>query len=66
MLTILGIKVTYETLIFLGLFLGSELIGASKLKDNSVVQLILSGINALKPLRREDDQINKIKQIFKD
>ena len=66
MLTILGIKLSYETLIFLGLFLGSELIGASKLKDNSVVQLILSGINALKPLRREDDQINKIKQIFKD
>ena len=66
MLTILGIKLSYETLIFLGLFLGSELIGASKLRDNSVVQLILSGINALKPLRREDDQINKIKQIFKD
>jgi len=66
MLTILGIKVTYETLIFLGLFLGSELIGASKLKDNSVVQLILSGINALKPLRREDDQIDKIKKIFED
>jgi hypothetical protein len=66
MLTILGIKLSYETLVFLGLFLGSELIGASKLKDNSVVQLILSGINALKPLRREDDQINKIKQIFKD
>jgi hypothetical protein len=66
MLTILGIKLSYETLVFLGLFLGSELIGASKLKDNSVVQLILSGINALKPLRREDDQINKIKQIFED
>lgn len=66
MITILGIKLSYETLVFLGLFLGSELIGASKLKDNSVVQLILSGINALKPLRREDDQINKIKQIFKD
>jgi hypothetical protein len=66
MLTILGIKLSYETLIFLGLFLGSELIAASKLKDNSIVQLILSGINALKPLRREDDQINKIKQIFKD
>jgi len=66
MLTILGIKLSYETLVFLGLFLGSELIAASKLKDNSIVQLILSGINALKPLRREDDQINKIKQIFKD
>jgi hypothetical protein len=66
MLTILGIKLSYETLVFLGLFLGSELIGASKLRDNSVVQLILSGINALKPLRREDDQINKIKKIFED
>ena len=66
MLTILGIKLSYETLVFLGLFLGSEIIGASKLRDNSVVQLILSGINALKPLRREDDQIDKIKKIFED
>jgi hypothetical protein len=66
MITILGIKLSYETLVFLGLFLGSELIGASKLRDNSVVQLILSGINALKPLRREDDQIDKIKKIFED
>ena len=66
MLTILGIKLSYETLVFLDLFLGSELIGASKLRDNSVVQLILSGINALKPLRREDDQIDKIKKIFED
>jgi hypothetical protein len=65
MLTFLGVKVTYESLAFLALFLGSEIIGASKLKDNSVVQLILSGINALKPLRREDDQINRIKDVFK-
>jgi len=65
MLTFLGVKVTYESLVFLALFLGSEAIGASKLKDNSVVQLILSGINALKPLRREDDQINRVKDVFK-
>ena len=65
MLTFLGVKVTYESLVFIALFLGSEIIGASKLKDNSVVQLILSGINALKPLRREDDQINRIKDVFK-
>jgi len=65
MLTFLGVKVTYESLVFLALFLGSEVIGASKLKDNSVVQLILSGINALKPLRREDDQINRVKDVFK-
>jgi hypothetical protein len=65
MLTFLGIKVSYEALAFLALFLGSEIIGASKLKDNSVVQLILSGINALKPLRKEDDQIQRIKDTFK-
>ena len=65
MLTFLGLKVSYETLVFLALFLGSEVIGASRLKDNSVVQLILSGINALKPLRKEDDQIQRIKDTLK-
>lgn len=65
MITLLGIKVSYETLAFLALFLGSEIIGASKLKENSVVQLILGGINALKPLRKEDDQIQRIKDTLK-
>jgi len=65
MITILGIKVSYEALAFLALFLGSEIVGASKLKENSIVQLILSGINALKPLRKEDDQIQRIKDTFK-
>ena len=65
MLTFLGIKVSHEALVFFALFLGSEVIGASRLKDNSVVQLILSGINALKPLRKEDDQIQRIKDTLK-
>lgn len=65
MITLLGIKVSYETLAFLALFLGSEVIGASKLKENGVVQLILGGINALKPLRKEDDQIQRIKDTLK-
>ncbi len=65
MITILGIKVSYEALAFLALFLGSEIIGASKLKENGIVQLILGGINALKPLRKEDDQIQRIKDTFK-
>jgi hypothetical protein len=65
MITLLGIKVSYETLAFLALFLGSEVIGASKLKENGVVQLILGGINALKPLRKEDDQIQRIKDSIK-
>lgn len=65
MITLLGVKVTYETLAFFALFIGSEVIGASKLKSNGIVQLLLSGINALKPLRKEDDQIQRIKDTFR-
>jgi hypothetical protein len=49
MLTIFGIKVSYEALAFFALFIGSEIIGNSKLKENSVVQVILRGIEAIKP-----------------
>jgi len=65
MITILGIKVSYEALIFFGLFIGSEIIGASKLKDNSIVQIILRGIEAIKPHRTEDDKIQRVKDTFK-
>ena len=61
MLTFLGIKVSYETLAFLVLFLGSEAIGASKLKENSIVQVLLNAVNSLKPFRSEDDKIQKVK-----
>ena len=65
MLTLFGIKVSYEALIFFGLFIGSEIIGASKLKDNSIVQVVLRVVEALKPHRTEDDKIQKIKDSFK-
>ena len=65
MLTILGLKVSYESLIFFALFLGSEAVGVSKLKDNSVVQLLLTVVNTFKPIRGEDDKIKRIKDIFK-
>ena len=65
MLTLFGIKVSYEALIFFGLFIGSEIIGASKLKDNSIVQVVLRVVEALKPHRTEDDKIQKIKDTFK-
>lgn len=61
MLTILGLKVSYETLAFFVLFLGSEVIGASKLKSNGIVQLVLNAVESLKPFRSEDDKIQKIK-----
>ena len=61
MLTFFGLKVSYETLVFMALFLASEVIGNSKLKENSVAQLFMNAVNALKPFRSEDDQVKKIK-----
>ena len=65
MLTIFGIKVSYEALAFFALFIGSEIIGNSKLKENSVVQVILRAVEALKPHRTEDDKIQRIKDSLK-
>ena len=65
MITILGIKVSYEALAFFALFIGSEIIGASKLKENSIVQILLRGIEAIKPHRTEDDKIQRVQDTFK-
>jgi hypothetical protein len=65
MLTFLGIKVSYETLAFLALFLGSEVVGTSKLKENSLVQVLLNAVNSLKPFRTEDDKLQKAKDLLK-
>jgi hypothetical protein len=65
MITILGIKVSYEALAFFALFISSEIIGASKLRENSIVQVLLRGIEAIKPHRTEDDKIQRIKDTFK-
>jgi hypothetical protein len=64
MLTILGAKVSIETVGFFVLFIASEVIGNSKLKSNSVVQLLATLVNGLKPLRKEDDQIDAIRRII--
>jgi len=61
MLTLFGLKVSYETLAFLALFVASEVVGNSKLKENSIVQLLLNAVNSLKPFRSEDDKIQKVK-----
>ena len=65
MLTIFGLKVSYEALIFFALFIGSEVIGASKLRENSIAQLFVRVVEALKPHRTEDDKIQRIKDTFK-
>lgn len=65
MLTLFGIKVSIETVIFFVLFLASEVVGESRLKSNGLVQLLANAVGALKPLRREDDKIEQIKKILR-
>ena len=39
MIEILGVKLTYDTLAWIAAFVASEIIGTSKLKENSVAAL---------------------------
>lgn len=62
MIEILGVKITYEALGFIFAFAASEIIGISKLKQNSLAQLAVSLISTLKPVRKEDDKVVAVKQ----
>ena len=65
MITIFGLKLTYEAAVFFALFIASELIGISKFKSNSVVQIFLKVVDLLRPFRSEDDKIKRIKDSIK-
>ena len=66
MLTILGFKVSIETVTFFVLFLASEYLGTnSRLKSNSLVQAFTSAVNSFKLFRKEDDRIRRIKDSLK-
>lgn len=65
MITLFGLKLSYEAALFFGLFIASELIGVSKFKSNSIAQLFLKVVDLLRPLRDEDDKINRIKDSIK-
>lgn len=65
MITIFGLKLSYEAAVFFGLFIASEVIGLSKYRSNSVVQVFLKAVDLLRPLRQEDNKINRIKDSFK-
>lgn len=66
MITILGITLTYETLAFFLLFIASEVIGTNpKLAENSVAQLIVKLAFYLKPLRKEDNKLNQIRDTLR-
>lgn len=57
MIEILGVKLSLEAIGFLAAFVASEVIGSSKLKENSVAQLVKSLIDSLKPSRKEDEKV---------
>ena len=57
MIEILGIKFSFEALGFIAAFVASEVIGESKLKENSIAALVKSLIDTLKPARKEDEKV---------
>ena len=62
MIELFGIKLTYDVLFAFVLFLSSEYIGANpKIKASSISQLIIQAAQTLKPFRKEDDKIARIK-----
>jgi hypothetical protein len=67
MIELFGIKLTYDTISFLLLFLSSELIGTNpNVRANGVLQLIVNAANTFKPIRKEDDTVEEIKQLIED
>lgn len=62
MIEILGVKLTYEALAFIGAFVASEVIGVSKLKENSIAQLVKSLIDTFKPSRQEDEKVAEVRK----
>lgn len=66
MITILGIKVSYETLAFFILFISSEYLGiAKKRRANSVTQAITLAAAYFSKTRTEDDTVRRIRQAFR-
>jgi len=67
MITIFGVKVTYETLAFFALFIASEYLGmAKKRKSNSVTQAISMAAAYFSKTRTEDDTVRRIRRAFKN
>jgi hypothetical protein len=62
MIEIFGITVALETLGFVAAFVASEVIGTSKLKENSLAALVKGLIDNLKPTRREDEKVESIRK----
>ena len=62
MIEILGVSIAWESIGFLAAFIASEVIGETKLKENSIAALVKSLIDTLKPARKEDEKVADIKR----
>jgi hypothetical protein len=63
MITILGVKVSYETLAFFALFITSEYLGMTKKRRaNSVTQAISMLAATLAKYRTEDDTVRRYRR----
>jgi len=66
MITILGIKVSYETLAFFILFITSECLGMTKKRrSNSVTQAISMAAAYFSKTRTEDDTVRRLRRTFR-
>jgi hypothetical protein len=66
MITILGIKVSYETLAFFILFITSEYLGLTKKRrSNTVTQAISMAAAYFGKTRTEDDTVRRIRRTFR-
>jgi hypothetical protein len=62
MIEILGVSIAWESIGFLVAFVASEVIGETKLKENSIAALVKSLVDTLKPARKEDEKVAEIKR----
>lgn len=63
MITILGVKVSYETLAFFALFIASEYLGMTKKRRaNSITQAISMAAATLSRYRTEDDTVRRYRR----
>ena len=66
MLTLFGVKVSYETLAFFILFIASEYLGLTKKRrSNSVTQAISMAAAYFSKHRTEDDTVRRIRRTFR-
>jgi len=61
MIEIVGVKLSYEAVAFLGLFVFDELVPYLPIKGNSIVQVIQGFAQQMKLFRKEDDAIRSVK-----